>query len=315
MQGPLYFAIKLLSIPLINSIVIKRDSADQIQPIGPVNFDSNFQISALSTQLNPEILSGATPDNGLTTPSSACLFNNFESTDPIQKRQLSSSGSRCPDDNQNEVSGPSAPNLISSGQATIAKQTQMEEVAPGENGGSGTITLPDLPAEEPPLIKPGSNQPLHPPAGFTPVGPNMGPLLAPGEIQIPAQFQKWFPNYDPNAPPEQSDDESWYEKEQVVKKNVELCPEFPFEFRQRPVCDSGSMLDMKSFMTKVQVDNKWVDVEDWILLNVMSLFTSRFIYVEWLAVVSCWNLAEVHIYRTEQGSSRKPSSMSYVTTP
>ncbi|MCJ1463041.1 hypothetical protein MMC07_001645 [Pseudocyphellaria aurata] len=302
MHGPLYFAINLLSIPILNSIVIKRDPAAQIQPMEPFKFDANYQIGPPSTEFNPDVL------GGLTTPNSAYgILNTIASTYPIQDPQISSSEPSYPDANQNQILGITAPYPISSGQDTVALVPSLNDLEEGERG---TNVAPPAGAMEgsPPIqpgsfqpggvppgsippgsMQPGSTQPFRAPAGNAPVRANLRPLLKPGETQVPAEFEREIPDFDPYLQPQQGGGDR-SERGQAENKDYGRCPESMFGFRNRPLCDSGKELEMGFWTTEQKVNGRMEFVDDWVLMKAKPLMTGKIIFMEGflpLVVESC----------------------------
>ncbi|MCJ1463042.1 hypothetical protein MMC07_001646 [Pseudocyphellaria aurata] len=251
MRWPIYLAIYVLSVPCINSIVIKRDFFQPIALIEPseaINLDSNFLISWASNELNSNLDSqtGVTLNTDIDIPRGNCLFSNPESTDQVQKRQLSSSESGCSDNNQNEASSPSAPDLITLTGGPLQKES-------GLNGEGGGVTIPSggqriqLPAGGGVGVPGGFNGQTEGP-GVSPNSGFPGPANSIVPLTRPGNYPKYPPTPKKGSPPRD-------------EKFKDRCPIDFFDPRLTPVCDSNNDEDFKP-----PDDND--ELKDWSLRNV-----------------------------------------------
>lgn len=257
MRWPIHLTINILSISLINSLVMRTDFIEPIPPIEPsaaVNLDPTFLVSGSSNDLSSasDSQTGVTLNADLTVPTGNCLFGNRESTDQFQKRQLSSSDLGCPDDNQNEVSVPSAPNLISLQAGPLQMLDGVEE---GSGEGQG---------------------------GFQPEGLNGqtdGPGMSPnfGELAVPSPAN----NYAPLTRPAKLPPSPRKGSPPPSFKTSNRCPSSVFGPRRNPVCDSGYDDDLNPPFRPT--DTEW-GLRDVTLLSTSGTY-DRAILASWICSI------------------------------
>ena len=233
------FVINVLSNPIITSLSTEANVPGLID-LGqyPESIDNPdldpVDLNSVSTELKPDFLAGVASNtidinNDLTTASSDCSFDSIESTNQLQRRQISFSSLGCshapqiePLRHEETEANPST--LISSAQTghedpssnSQASNTHdaTSSVLQMEGGGSEGIGGGDIPLPE--VESPGSEALLGIPVK--------------GMDNSPAN---------PNQPANSNQDLSFPQLNNVVRFRFEHCPFGKFKHRQITACDGG----------------------------------------------------------------------------
>ncbi|MCJ1470352.1 hypothetical protein MMC07_008997 [Pseudocyphellaria aurata] len=228
----LYFAINMLSVPLITSLVIGTFDPGPIDPGIPVsNFEQN-NLDGMSTTLNLDILIGVTAiDNQPIAAGNDCSFDFTDPESRFKKRQVSPSA-RCPYTRQDESASQKEPQtspliLISSEQKQSPQAYLMRPGGEEDNvGGENIRPWGESPGSEPA----GSGSPAPGPGSAGSGSPRPGPAGS-------------------EAPESEPASKAGFPANNIV--NFGPCDEnLVGQGRITPVCDSGNKIDTTLDKTK-----------------------------------------------------------------
>lgn len=232
MRGPIFLAINLTSMLCITSTATGTD------PSGAVGFESiNFvnpdvgpiDLNRLSTDFSSDVSTGVTFINDQTASLSNCLVSFAESTEQLQRRDVTSSGSSCSSDSHDEPlrqdENAISPSLsISLAQKQALRGTGALELDGDEGVVDGGMPMEGAGESVPAELSPGSVQP-HTGVEEYPENPNQNiPSSNPAENPAENNIRKFqYDDYDADNTP---------------------CRGKKFSLRPVPICDSGEFEDI-----------------------------------------------------------------------